>query len=354
MVYKILYIEDLDPGSIIHDLQGQGFVVEHHQPKTFENTLKAVDGCSLLLIDFRLTADKIAIFDAPTIAQTLRTLNSDSHKDIPIILISSEGNILDYYNDLTSRDLFDFSITKLDLSSKIEKYCKRFESLIAGYELIKKSNYNIQKVLSIPEEIMPELDYRIFEKLNNDIFKSDVFAFSSFILNNLIKTIGPLIGEDVLAARLGVSKESTGWIELKQKFEQFKYKGIFSTSYNRWWSIGLLNWWKEKENITLRRLPAEERVVKLKTITSLDLKVQERAPYAQSSNFWTICKDSLVPIDPIDGLELYKKELLAWQDTEYISIASGIAPKKYNGKKEPMYIKYLKPIERKKLREIKR
>lgn len=354
MAYKILYIEDLDPGSIIHDLNNHGFEVNHHIPKNFEETVKEVNGYDLLLFDFRLT-ETTAIFDAPTIAQTLRTINSDNHRDIPIVLISSETKISDYYKDLTSQDLFDLSITKDTLLKNLEKYAQRFKSLISTYKTIRKEEFDVFNILKLTDDQRKNLDYRIEEKLNRDMFSNDVFAFSSFILKNLVQTIGPLFGEDVLSARLGISKSSKDWEKLKSYFDSFKYNGIFSDSYNRWWSYGLINWWKENNdgNNMLRKLNAEQRFKRITEITGLSLTVQEPTKYAKSTAYWTICKETNLPIDPLDGLELHKNDLLDWQEKEYISIKAGLEPQKFDSAtRKPVYIKFLKPIERNKLKSI--
>lgn len=353
MAYRIIYLEDLDPGSIIHDLEQFDFKVDHYVPKVFEETISEVLKYDLLLFDFRLTGAD-AIFDAPTIAQTLRTLNSKHHQDVPIILISSETKITDYYKDLTSQDLFDLSISKDTLLKNLDKYTSRFKGLIEGYNCIKDTGFDIDAALNINARQREILDYRIFEKLNTPIYSSDVFAFSSFILKEMIQSIGVLFGEDVLLARLGVSKESPDRTKLLTLFEDFKYKGIYSSSYNRWWSDGLIEWWdsKIKDKSSLRRLNADERVKKLIDLTGLDLKVQSKTEFAKSSKFWTICKDSSLPIDPIDGLEISKKNLLPWQETEYLSIQSGFNPIKFDSQKNPIYIKYLKPLALKRLKEI--
>ena len=354
MTYKILYIEDLDPGSIIHDLNSHGFEVTHHIPKNFEDTIKEIKGYDLLLFDFRLT-ETTAIFDAPTVAQTLRTINSENHKDIPIVLISSETKISDYYKDLTSQDLFDLSLTKDTLLNNMVKYSKRFTSLINAYQKVKNEKFDVLKVLNFPTDQNKAIDYRIIEKLNRDMFSNDVFAFSSFILKNLIQSIGPLIGEDVLSARLGVSKTSDNWEKLKSNFEHFKYKGIFSDSYNRWWADGLIDWWKnhiDGDN-SLRKLNAEQRINKLSEITKLSLTSQAPTKYAKSTSFWTICKETHLPIDPIDGLELHKNDLYEWQEKEYLSLQAGLEPQKFDSTtKEPIYIKFLKPIEKDRLKSI--
>lgn len=353
MAYKILYVEDLDPGSIVHDLKRVGFDVKHHSPENFEQTLSETASVDLLLLDFRLTAGK-AVFDAPTIAQTLRTVKSNAHKDIPIVLISSEANIKDYYRDYTSQDLFDISLTKSDLLSDLDKYSQRFRSIISAYRLIRDSSFNVESTLAVPRDI--QLDYRIDKKLTNEIRSNDVYAFSSFVLNQIVASIGVLIGEDVLSSRLGISKDSENWDGMKAILESARYKGIFSDSYNRWWADGILNWWKALVNdeYSLRRLNAEQRVKLISEKTNLNLFALSKTKYAQSSNFWTICKETSLPIDPIDGLELESRIQLPWQEREFLSLQAAIEPSKFDAQGQSLYLKHLKPSEAKRLSELRR
>lgn len=351
MAYKILYVEDLDPGSIVHDLERNGFDVTHYSPEDFEKTLREAGKFDLLLLDFRLTAGK-AVFDAPTIAQTLRTVNSNAHMDIPIVLISSEDNIKDYYRDFTSQDLFDISLTKSDLLRNLNKYAQRFKSIIGAYESIRNSKFSVESALNVPISI--QLDYRINQKLTNEIRSNDIYAFSNFVLNQIVKSTGVLIGEDMLSSRLGISKDSEDWEELKAILKSVQYKGIFSDSYNRWWADGLLNWWKELVNDehSLRRLNAEQRVKIISEKTDLKLLALSKSKYAQSSNYWTICKETSLPIDPIDGLELEIRFQLPWQEKEYLSLEAALNPSKFDAQSQPYYHKYLKPSEAKRLSVI--
>lgn len=346
MAYKILYIEDLDPSSILHELRAYGFEVEHCNPESLDTLLIRIKDFDLLLLDFRLTEIPKISFDAPTIAQTLRTFGSASHLDIPVILISTEDKICEYYEDYTSKDLFDFSVSKETLLKNLPKYSLRFKSVIDAYQFVITSEKDISKALGISSDLLQNIDYRIIEKLSNNIYGKDVFAFNNFILNNIIRSIGVLIGEEVLSARLGVSRNSEDWEGLKSEFSAFKYLGIYSKAYDRWWSFELDNWWKSKSNGgSLRRLNAQQRVDKLKEITSYkNILPEEKTPHASSSNFWTICKDCRRAIDSIDGLELHQKDLFPWQEKEYISINAALQSSTLN--------KYIKTFDKERLREI--
>lgn len=67
MDYKIVYLEDLIPDSIIEEIEEQGLKVEHVKPlDNFEDTLNQIKdiGADLILMDFRLYAGA-SKFNAP-------------------------------------------------------------------------------------------------------------------------------------------------------------------------------------------------------------------------------------------------------------------------------------------------
>lgn len=346
MAYKILYVEDLDPGTIVHELKSQGFEADHYNPESLDELMKRAKEYDLLLLDFRLTENRKIIFDAPTIAQTIRTVGGTAHLDIPIVLMSTEEKITDYYRDFSSHDLFDYSVKKQTFLENLEKYAGRFNSAIEAYRIVAESGKDLEKCLGISAEFLKSLDYRISEQLSTETYSQDVFAFTSYVLKQIIRSIGVLIGEDVLLARLGISKKSKEWQRVVERLEPYRYRGIFSNSYSRWWSQQIEQWWKsEISEISLRRLTAQKRVDLLKEKLGLtELIQQEKTAQATSSNYWTICKQLNAGIDSIDGLELHQRDIKPWQEKEYISIQAGLESSPLN--------KYVKPYDRERLKDI--
>jgi len=346
MVYKILYIEDQAPDSRVSDLNSLGFEVETFDPSSDmkEITAKINAGFHALILDYRLTEGKgNACFDAPTIAQTSRSKHSLDHLEIPIILMSNQNVITDYFNDFTSQDLFDFSLTKGNFSGDLEKFSQKLMSFISAYKKIKDDKFDLAKILNIEEELVHS---RIKVKLASE--KESVFKCSSLIYDDIIRSIGLLIGEDVLAARLGVSKYSADWNTLLESLEETKYTGVFSDIHSRWWMSKIDLWWQNtvKSKIPLRRLNAQERVAILKENLSIEnLELLTKTIHSHSTNFWTICKYSNDPIDPFDGIELLKRDYLPWQEKEYLSIDSAIA-------QIDDYKMYISAIDKKVIREI--
>jgi hypothetical protein len=348
MAYKVLYIEDEDPRSIKSNLEkDKDFIVKTWSPDSLENLGNEIKGMDLLIMDFRLTNSK-TIVDGPAFAQALRTKKSDIHMNIPMILFSVEENITDYYKDYTSQDLFDFSVPKREYLLHSNKYNNRIKAVIDAYALITKSKNNLNLILDIKEAFKNEnLDYRIEFSLSKKLFAEDVYAFSSFIFHNIIRSVGVLIGPDILSARLGVSKDSGEWAELLEQLDSKKYTGVFSTVYDRWWAESINEWFKslDERKRSLRRLSAVDRVASIKQFTGLQnlipiTKIQKANYSAVSSKFWTICKETKKPIDYIDGYELYDRDLFVWQEPEYIS---------FLGKSSKYYAKYIKPSDQKKI-----
>ena len=296
MAYKILYIDDQETSSREADLRNLGFEIIPHKPT---NNFKAIEekvrsGIDAIILDYKLTEGEgeQACFDAPTIAQFVRTMHSSDGFSIPVVLMSNQEIFTENYNnDYTSQDLFDFTITKQYFTDNQKSFGKKLNSFIEVYKKIKSDN-SLYKSLNIREsdvhlhsrfvsafkKYIPNLEKK--QKLNQ-------FNISSLIYDDLLCSISLTIGEDFLSARLGVSKESNDWNKLLNSLEETLYLGVFSDIKKRWWMEKVNKWWSEtiSSETTLRRLNAVERVALLKTKLNLDLIPLEKTKHSVSSNF---------------------------------------------------------------------
>ena len=100
---------------------------------------------------------------------------------------------------------------------------------------------------------------------------------------------------------------------------------------------------------SLKRLSCQDRVANIRTHTGIDKVIPlEKGKYSVSSKLWYNCLISNQPLDSIDGLELYRRELYPWQDKEYISYEVGLDPAKFeNGE---YILRHLQPFSREKLK----
>ena len=347
MAYKILYIDDLETASREKDIEGLGFEVKLYNPTSdLTDLFNALEpNTSASILDYRLTkGENHACFDAPTIAQTLRTKHKEDLQGFPLILMSNESiKVEEFDKDLTSQDLFDFVLTKEEFMRNMDSFKVKLNSFIETYSTIKIEKFELNKILKIEDS--NRIHSRIFPKIDN--LGMNVFNVSSFIYYDILRPIGILIGEDVLSARLGVSKDSPDWPLLLDHLKVCIYTGVFSDYHTRWWMDEVNRWWNESisTEAPLRRLNAEERVDLLKSKLNLEnLTPLTKSKYSVSSNFWTICKHSQEPLDPFDGIELLK-EYLPWQDKEYISIDSAL-------EKMDEYKSFVSDIDKKAIRDI--
>jgi hypothetical protein len=326
MAYNILYIEDLDAETRNLTFARENFKIASLAPSdSIDEIINDINEANpdLIILDYILTeGSRLKFCNAPTIASTLRSLialEGFNAKERPIVLMSNKDNIVNSYRkDYTSHDLFDYAITKDNATKNCtEKFINKCISFIEAYKKIKKVKFNLPDILNVDKVLIHSKLYFYLNENN----KSE-YEYSRFIFEHLIRCSGMLIGEDILSARLGVSKDSHDWEELKIKLDSFKYKGIFSNSYNRWWMNSIDYWWVNTldQKYSLIYHNAEERVKILKDKLNLDLKTVISSDKNLSSNYWTICKQTKLPIDPFDGIELLEEEFMVWQDKDYVSI----------------------------------
>ncbi|GHV15658.1 hypothetical protein FACS1894169_07750 [Bacteroidia bacterium] len=329
MVCKVFYIEDLDPESRIETLKSDSFKIVSFKPDVNIDDIiqKIIDeNPDIILMDYKLTeGSELSYCDAPTIASTLRSKYNNAIKERPIVLISTLDNIVKLYKkDYTSHDLFDYAISKERALENTEYFRCKCLSFLNSYTDIVKNKFDLDKILGLNGEINL-IHSKIRIQLNKDI--QSAYEFSRFIFEHLIRCSGLLIGEDILSARLGVSKDSTDWGKLKEKLLEYKYIGIFSDVYDRWWMSKIEFWWNDilKIDYPLRQYDVTERVLLLQKQLGLnDLNEVKSSSMNLSKNYWSICKETQLPLDPFDGIELLDEEYKPWQDKEYVSIEGAL------------------------------
>lgn len=323
MSYKILYIEDLDGASVKNNLERCDIEVIINNASSFDETLNDIEKTfDAYIMDFRLDA-KTGRVNAPTFASTIRGFAKDKHQ-CPIILVSNEANLVQYDKDFTCHDLFDMVIRKDVFLQQFPKYCDRIKDSIEAYKHIKVNNFDVNNILNISNDEEYILDHRLLSRLNDAKKNKDIYSFFRTIYQSLIRGIGLLIGEDILAARFGVDKESENYSDFIAIFDDCKYTGIMSNSYHRWWAHRVIAKWKEISDFSLRRLQAADRVKILKKHFALSLTQAEPLAMCTSTTFWTICAATKHPLDPSEGFIFREKDLEVWQEQEYISLHSAL------------------------------
>lgn len=340
---KYIYIDDENDGSItslINGFNDTGLITVHLLPieknlnfSVLETKIikkikdQDFDG---LLIDLRLDGGgpNDLEYSAISISSELRAICARNElRSFPIVLCSTWEKIKETYkSDKTSHDLFDYTFRKSE-NPDYMKFSQKLEALAKGYRsLPSDSNEDILKRIFNRSDLNI-LDQRIFERFyNQDIIVP--YDFAHFTVKTLFHCINPLIKETVLAARLGVDIKASGdyWTDFLSKFKDCRYNGLFSDGWDRWWA-DLLN--KELKKISNRNfsfLKAEERVEVLKNFYKIDgIIAAKPIKHNISSEFWTICEATKLPLDPLEGFKVkLSHELKVWQEPKYISLYAAV------------------------------
>ncbi|SNR54167.1 hypothetical protein SAMN04488009_2261 [Maribacter sedimenticola] len=360
--YKVLYIDDENSENsktFADGLSKNGSIeITIIKPTNLEKLVAEIvakqANIDALILDLKLDGnqkgDRTAKFTAPTLATGIKTKyfsENGIETAFPIFLISSIANLKKYYDpDTSSHDLFDFTIPKGSIGKNGDYYESIIHSITNAYIEIQKEKTNFNHLLAL--SIDNEIPNKIFTSKYLSGKETSISEISQYIFNEVIYKSGVLIDEYILAARLGVDFEnSDDWDNLKAKIEEFKYTGIFSTSFDRWWAYDVINWWNSNFNKSLIQLTASERVKLIKEKFDLT-ELKEAQPIAKttSTKFWTICQVYKKPLDPKDGF-LVDGNLLNWQDKKYISLESIL---ERDAKKEGVL---LNPAERERFEDIK-
>src|SRR5258708_3912557 len=238
--------------------QVEGLGITPLEPVPFEREIEALEKSIAdkelngLIIDLRLDespneAGERVQYSAQSLAQHLRTLMAQQRlKPFPIILWTvNESNLVQLYKpDKTSYDLFDAVYWKAKVDKKTKQVADELVSLVRGYEAIasalKKKNTSVGQILDAPTD--NQFDSRILAEFKET---QPVHVYARFILHELVQHPGPLIDEDTLLARLGVSEHSEDIQKILRALVKAKYNGPFSDAWPRWWWPAVERWWKD-------------------------------------------------------------------------------------------------------------
>ena len=331
MAIKFLYIDDekLETSEgIVKNLRNENleFIIERPQSWN-EQKLNLIENQSIdkydgLLLDLKLEfsdGDSNDVkFSGTDLAQTIRSdVKSGKIKDLPIFLCSTDDNFMSLF-DRTSFDLFDRKYRK-DKDFENEDVRNEFIAFAKAYHNIIENN-DIENLLQ--KKIIDNDDLVALNAELKDFKTPHEFVY--LINRYVIQSNGILLDEEMLAIRLGIdTKSSTDWPELKSNLlNEYKYQGILSDFYERWWQKDILNWWKNIFGKSLIIMSAKDKVSAI--IDRFSLKELYPLPLPEHhrfDTFWYKCRLSNYPLEPSDALKTIEMPRYAWQEPSYISVA---------------------------------
>ncbi|WP_133473827.1 hypothetical protein [Sediminibacterium goheungense] len=304
--------------------------------KSIFTDLNHYDG---IIIDWELTNQSQAAkegsheaedvdFSAESLAEHLRVNAAKKNvKDIPIIICSADKNkaFSNLKNrELTRRDIFDLTYIKNDLFVKhVSESERQLFNLAIVYKLLQQSAFDVKAALDLSADELDFLDIRFLDTLEKISTTNTTHDLVYFLLQEFLLPEGLLINEQIVAARLGVDIEKSGdsWNKIKEVLveEQICYKGLLSIGWSTYWSFKLVKWWNAISDKDLRTTSASTRVQVLNEKYGTTLIPAEKIKFCSSDEFWTVCKGTRRPLDPINGFIIGDYTSNPWLEVEYVS-----------------------------------
>jgi hypothetical protein len=294
-----------------------------------------------LLLDIKLsnTKDKEGNplrFDGLGLAQQLRSLQTRGViKPLPFVRFSQPEVVREFVRgDSTSDDCFDDRVSKDDIAGRAAGIAARLASLAAGYPRIvnylsgAKDAPAVASLLGCSVEFLDRIDRRIIADIDQ-ASDAPAHVLAGFFLDKLLDRPGPLIGEGLLAARLGVDRgrsEAT-WPSILRNVDGARYQGAFHDGYPRWWMALLSDIWESLPGVSasLARTRADERAAFLQKAWGGEIHAISETKDSPGRRYWALCVATKVPVDPSFGIALLPRiGHQPWQDADYLSLEAGL------------------------------
>jgi hypothetical protein len=326
---KFFYIDDNPPSlsvGIIEDLNSMKVVeVVLNEAKAWVDEIEFLQSGQYdgLILDWKMSS--VVKYDAEALASHIRSLVSSGmmKKDVPVLLCSQTPKFKSVFaHDQSIHNLFLSVYTKDEIANNATQVTIEMNDLAEAFKRIQANNFKKENLLLAPNKI--RIDLRLEGEINALLENKIPHNLVQFLLSEVINKPGPLINEYILAARLGVDMDkSEDWPNLlTQHLSTFRYNGVLSNGWKRWWAEGLEQWWEaEISTSSLRSKSAKQRVKLLAEKTGLkNLVHAEKDKSCLGTEFWTVCIATNRPLDLTDGLRIIPKTpILPWQEEQFIS-----------------------------------
>ena len=204
-----------------------------------------------VLIDVELSAATGEHGTGLGIAQDIRGKQKAREiADYPIIRFARPEPVAAIISgDPSSDDLFDLQIQKHDVVSNCRAVQRRLNGVKRVYDqlasLASVDDEALTVLLGLNPQQREEWSHPALHTRLADGRQFAVHVAAGTFMRGFLNSPGLLIGEVLLAVRLGLDREGSGdaWHQLLEKLTNFKFDGTAHEEFERWWARGLEDWW---------------------------------------------------------------------------------------------------------------
>jgi hypothetical protein len=284
-----------------------------------------------VLMDVDLSAAAGEVGSGPGIAQDLRVKQKARDiSEFPIVRFAAAANVAkNVQGDPGSDDLFDLKIQKEELRGGTAVVQRKLVGLEQLYGAL--STYDPVAKPTLADLVgltSPHLDLWCHQGLRDRVASAlqiTTHVAAGTFMRDFILPVGLLLDEDVLSYRLGIDRLASAdtWKQLRDALP-FRYGGVASDYFQRWWARGLEDWWLDtiKESRVLAALTIDQRVAALRVALGLELVPLVMPVGSAGDRPWRFCTISLeadpprlIPVDPAEAVRVTPRaDLPAWAD----------------------------------------
>lgn len=294
-----------------------------------------------VLMDVDLSAAPGENGTGPGIAQDIRVKQkARAISEFPVVRFAAIAPVeKNLKGDPASDDLFDLKIQKEALTKEGGWVVEQLHGLLEIYSALAEESPDestFLKFLDISPDRWARVGHVGLQSRVLTGLQAAPHVAAGSLLRDFLLPAGLLIGEDLLAIRLGIDARQSAeeWFALRESLP-FRYTGVASSRFVRWWARDLETWWLEafKGVSPLASLTSVERVNVLtggqaaKKLTPLTLPNG-----SAGSKPWRLCSlvaerepKELLPIDPLESVRFMPRtDLPAWVDPQYAALGPAL------------------------------
>ena len=252
------------------------------------------------------------------LAQDLRAKQKNNEiADYPIVRFANLDPVKKYVGaDPVSDDLFDLFIGKDRARQYPRAIVDECIAVRMVYDILEPRKFTEEEFARVcglaPERFEVWGDIRFYQRVSTRL-DAALHAGAGTYIRSFLLPDGLLIGEDLLAVRLGVDREASGqyWETLKSAFRSASYEGPGAAAFERWWARGIeAIWFSIDPGDYLHELTVTERISKLSEHFALEgLVPLQPSNESPGDRYWRLCtlskeRSRIVPVDPRNGVNL--------------------------------------------------